>query len=90
VVQYKIEINGRVQGVGFRYFVQKRAEELNIKGWVKNTPRGSVEVMAQGDKTDVDTFTDYLRMGPSMARVKNLSKTQMPELENFTSFEVRF
>ncbi|SHI51130.1 acylphosphatase [Tangfeifania diversioriginum] len=90
MVQYKIEINGRVQGVGFRYFVQKKADELNIKGWVKNTPRGSVEVMAQGDETDVDTFTDYLRMGPSMARVKNLSKTQMPDLENFSRFEVKY
>jgi acylphosphatase len=90
VVQYKIEISGRVQGVGFRYFVHKKAEALNIKGWVKNTPRGSVEVMAQGDETDVETFIDYLRTGPSMARVTNLSKNQMPELENFNRFEVRY
>jgi len=90
VVQYQIEISGRVQGVGFRYFVQKKADELNIKGWVKNTPQGSVVAMAQGDETDVETFIDYLRIGPTMARVKNLSKTQMPELENFSNFEVRY
>ncbi|MGM0620324.1 MAG: acylphosphatase [Bacteroidota bacterium] len=90
MVQYKIEISGRVQGVGFRYFVQKKADELNIKGWVKNTPQGSVVAMAQGDETDVETFIDYLRMGPSMARVTNLSKNQMPKLENFSRFEVRY
>ena len=90
MVQYEIKITGRVQGVGFRYFVQKRANEFDIKGWVKNTRDGSVLVMAQGDFKDMETFMDHLRIGPSMARVLKVEKNQMPEMEGFTDFRVRY
>ncbi len=90
MVQYEIKITGRVQGVGFRYFVQKRANEFNIKGWVKNMPGGSVVVMAQGDFNDMETFMDHLRIGPSLARVLKVEKNQMPELEDFSDFRIRY
>jgi acylphosphatase len=90
MVQYEIKISGRVQGVGFRYFVQKRANEFDIKGWVKNMPDGSVVVMAKGDFKDMETFVDHLRIGPSMARVLKVEKSQMPELEDFSDFRVRY
>ncbi|WP_372947967.1 acylphosphatase [Mariniphaga sp.] len=90
MVQYEIKITGRVQGVGFRYFVQKRANDFNIKGWVKNTRDGSVVVMAQGDFNDMETFMDHLRLGPSMARVLKVEKSQMPELEDFSDFSIRY
>ncbi|HKI88828.1 MAG TPA: acylphosphatase, partial [Draconibacterium sp.] len=64
MIQYEINIKGRVQGVGFRYFTQKKANEFHIKGWVKNSPDGRVEIVAQGDETDVNTFIDHLKMGP--------------------------
>ncbi len=89
-VQFEITIKGRVQGVGFRYFVEKRASELNITGWVKNMPGGSVVVMAQGDEKDMNTFIDYLRIGPTMAKVADVSKNRMPELEKFSSFQVKY
>ncbi len=89
-VQFEIKVTGRVQGVGYRYFVQKKAAGLNIRGWVKNMSDGSVMVMAQGDETDVDTFIDYLRTGPSMARVERITKNRMPELERFDSFRVKY
>ncbi len=89
-VQFEIKITGRVQGVGFRYFVQKKAEESNINGWVKNMPDGSVVVMAQGDETDMNAFIDYLRIGPTMAKVHHVSKNKMPELEQFSSFQVKY
>jgi acylphosphatase len=90
MVQFEIKITGRVQGVGFRYFVQKRASEFNIKGWVKNTRDGGVLVMAQGYEKDVETFLEHLRIGPSMARVRKLEKSQMPDLEDFTDFRIRY
>jgi acylphosphatase len=90
MVQYEIKVTGRVQGVGFRYFVQKRASETGIKGWVKNTSDGGVLVMAQGEEKDVETFIDYLRTGPSLARVIQLVKNRMPDLEHFTDFKIRF
>ena len=89
-VQYEIVITGRVQGVGFRYFVEKRASELNITGWVKNKSDGSVMVMAQGDEQDIDTFFDYLRIGPALARVSGISKNRMPVLEKFSNFRVKY
>lgn len=89
-VQYEIKITGRVQGVGFRYFVQKRADESNITGWVKNMPDGSVFVMAQGEETDIDTFTDHLKIGPAMSRVIHVYKNKVPCDEKFNSFQVKY
>ncbi len=90
MAQYEIKITGRVQGVGFRYFVQKRANELGVKGWVKNTRDGGVQVMAQGNLKDMETFLDYLRMGPQLARVIQFVKNEMPELEDFSDFCVKY
>jgi len=90
MIQYEINITGRVQGVGFRYFTQKKANEFHIKGWVKNTRDGSVEVVAQGDETDVNTFIDYLKIGPPMARVDNLSKYKTADLSDFNNFSVKY
>lgn len=90
MVQFEIKITGRVQGVGFRYFVQKRANEFDIKGWVKNMPDSGVLVMAQGDFNDMETFMDHLRIGPSMARVLKVEKNEMPELEDFSDFRVSY
>lgn len=90
MVQFEIKITGRVQGVGFRYFVQKRANEFNITGWVKNTRDGGVLVMARGEEKDMETFTDHLQIGPPLARVQHLVKTRMPEVENFADFRISF
>lgn len=90
MVQYEIKITGRVQGVGFRYFVQKRAREFDIVGWVKNTPDGCVMVMAQGDEKDMETFLEHLNIGPSMARVVKLEKSKLPGLEDFADFSIRY
>jgi len=90
MVQYEIRIQGRVQGVGFRYFVQRRAAEFDISGWVMNQSDGSVLVMAQGTPKDMEPFIDHLRSGPSAARVTQFIKTEMPSLENFTGFQIRY
>lgn len=90
MVQYEIKITGRVQGVWFRYFVQKKASELEIRGWVKNTPDGAVLVMAQGEPENMERFLTHLHEGPPMARVIQVEKHQMPELENFTDFRIRY
>lgn len=90
MVQYEIKISGRVQGVGFRYFTHKKANEFGLSGWVKNTYDGGVQVMVRGDETDVETFIDHLRTGPPLSRVINLTKVKMPLAEEFTGFEVRY
>jgi len=63
-------VRGRVQGVGFRDFVYTRARILGLTGYVRNLPDGrSVEVMAEGPRSDLEQLLEYLRDGPRMARV---------------------
>jgi acylphosphatase len=65
-------IRGRVQAVGFRVFVRDAAERLNIGGYVRNEPDGSVYVEAHGGRADLEALLSYLRRGPSMARVERV------------------
>lgn len=90
MVQYEVKITGRVQGVCFRDFVQKRAREHEISGWVRNEPDGSVRVRAEGDEAAMNTFMDYLKRGPSRARVENLSKNRLDFLSGFSGFQIKY
>lgn len=62
-------VSGRVQGVGFRYAAQSRAEELNLFGWVRNLPDGTVEAVARGEAGNLAAFEKWLWIGPKSARV---------------------
>ena len=89
VKNFHATISGRVQGVGFRYFVQGEANVLAIKGWVRNRWDGTVEVMAQGEKKNLESFLNQLKKGPSGARVVNLEVEWPEEGGVFTDFRVR-
>jgi acylphosphatase len=65
-------ISGRVQGVGFRYFVQETASREGLHGWVRNRPDGRVEAAAEGEAESVERFEAALRHGPPGARVEQL------------------
>ena len=65
----RAEVRGRVQGVGFRWFAVRRAEEHAVRGHVRNLADGSVEVVAEGDRAALEAFLDDLRAGPRGARV---------------------
>lgn len=62
-------VSGRVQGVGFRYWTTTRAKALNLVGWVRNRRDGRVEVLAYGDKSDLDSLERDLHQGPEAAEV---------------------
>jgi len=64
-----VVVSGRVQGVGFRWFVRETAIELGLAGWVRNRPDGNVEVAADGDDERVSRFRERLREGPPHAMV---------------------
>ena len=83
-------IQGRVQGVGFRWFVQREAAELDLRGWVRNTEDGDVEVMAAGKPEDLDELRASLRKGPRGARVDRLVEHSLAEkeAEGLTSFQI--
>ncbi len=67
-------IQGRVQGVGFRYFVLRRAEALGLTGWVANLSNGDVEVEAEGEEHSLRQLVQRCREGPSAARVDRVSE----------------
>jgi len=67
-----VAVRGRVQGVGFRWFVRERARSLGLRGWVRNRQDGSVEVLALGDDLALDKLREYLRSGPDGARVSDV------------------
>ena len=80
-------ISGKVQGVGYRYFVKEKAESLNIKGHVKNKKDGSVYVAAQGESGDLENLLKFCYHGPPLAIVRNIEKSQKP-LANFAGFSI--
>jgi acylphosphatase len=82
-------IQGRVQGVGFRWFVQREASELELRGWVRNTEDGDVEVVASGANDDLSELRVSLRRGPRGSRVDrviehHLDEKEAERLESFT------
>ncbi len=83
-------IQGRVQGVGFRWFVQREASELNLRGWVRNTEDGDVEVVAAGEAGDLDELRSSLRKGPRGSRVDRIVEHPLAdsEAEGLTSFKI--
>ena len=79
-------VRGRVQGVGFRWFVEREAHMLGVAGWVRNNADGSVEVMAQGSREQLSSLRNKLRQGPRAARVDNveeLAATPKPDTSTF-------
>lgn len=85
----RYRVRGRVQGVGFRFFVERVAGDLRLRGWVRNCADGSVEVLAEGELEVLDRFEEALRRGPRMARVDQVISEPAP-VENLTSFDLRF
>lgn len=88
-VQKHIFISGRVQGVGFRAFIRKKAADLQLKGWAKNLADGRVEIVIQGDKNQIEKIMTKLKNGPSFARVDDL-EVEKEKVKNFNDFEIRF
>ena len=81
-IKKHIIIKGKVQGVGYRYWLYKTAMQRNIDGWVKNKISGEVEALLVGNKSDVNKLIKLCEKGPAMAEVTSVS-TQTYEKEYF-------
>ncbi len=88
MLHYDIEVTGRVQGVFYRHLAKKKAEELDIKGFVRNEKGGSVFIEAEGKNENLEKFTDWCRKGPDLANVENI-KINQRELKKYKSFEIK-
>jgi acylphosphatase len=82
-------VDGRVQGVGFRWFVREEATRLGLAGWVRNLPDGSVEVCAAGDVASLDAFRTALARGPAGARVAAVTDVPTGAPSPTGAFEIR-
>jgi len=84
----EVWVSGRVQGVGFRAFVESAAAELGVNGWVRNLPDGRVQAKFEGVEHAVDRAVDACRRGPSAARVDSV-ESRDTELAGLSGFTVR-
>ena len=83
-----IRVYGRVQGVFYRVWAQRQADELGVTGWVRNCPDGRVEGHVEGNAEAVAEMIERLRQGPPDARVEDLRTWDVEPCE-FDAFEVR-
>lgn len=82
-------VRGRVQGVGFRWFVEREAHILLLAGWVRNNPDGSVEVLAQGTREQLAGLHSRLREGPRAARVDHVDVSEADTVSGLSSFQIQ-
>ncbi len=85
-----IVVRGRVQGVGFRYYVQTKAIEIGVTGWVKNLYDGSVATIAEGKEEDLEQFLEKVKKGPSFSIVRDMDIKWGEFSGDFPSFEITF
>jgi acylphosphatase len=85
----RLLIHGRVQGVWFRESMRAEALRLNVAGWVRNTPDGTVEAVVQGDEAAVDALIEWAHSGPPQARVERVEVEPGESLGPFSGFDKR-
>ena len=83
-------VSGMVQGVNFRYYTARQAESLGVTGWVANQWDGTVEVVAEGTRADLQSLLDWLKHGPPSARVDSVEPAWEEPTGEFKSFRVRY
>ena len=81
-------VRGRVQGVGFRWFVEREARMLGVAGWVRNNSDGAVEVFAQGTRDQLSGLRERLRAGPRAARVDQVEESEANPTKDLTTFRI--
>jgi acylphosphatase len=89
-VAVQILVKGMVQGVGFRYFAMRQANQLGVTGYVKNLVSGDVEIVVEGEREIVDHFKRILKEGPSYGIVEDLVVKELPYENKYSRFSVEF
>ncbi len=84
----EVHVSGRVQGVCFRHYTQKTAQQHGVSGWCRNRPDGSVEAVFEGEESAVRAVVDWCRQGPDLARVDALQVEWTTASDEFIGFNV--
>jgi len=90
IIEARVIVSGRVQGVWFRGFTQRVAEDAGVRGWVRNLPGRRVEALLQGERAAVEKVVGFLREGPPGASVADIEVSWGPPSEVFRGFDIRY
>lgn len=85
-----IVVKGYVQGVGFRFYTIRYADKLNINGTVRNRYDGSVEIYAEGDERDINSFIEVIKRGPGSAIIREVKIEEYKKSKGFYTFDITF
>lgn len=86
----RVSVTGRVQGVFFRAYTQRKANELGLTGWVRNTSDGRVEALFQGDKRAVESAVRWCKQGSPQARVERIDVSYETPTREYRGFNIRY
>lgn len=90
MIRYYIIVDGRVQGVGFRFFCTMNARTLDLTGWVRNMDNGMVEMEVQGEESSIEKFIRNIKKGNKFIRVDELSQKKIKLLSEDRTFTERY
>ena len=90
MTRFSIIVNGRVQGVGFRFFTQLTASNLKLTGWCKNLHDGRVQIEAQGSEETLNQFIISLKKGNNFSRIDEMVINEIPIIENEKKYSIKY
>ena len=90
MTRIKITVYGRVQGVGFRYHTRKKAQELNLTGYVTNKPDHTVEIVADGTDEQLKALIEWTKIGPERASVRKIDVEDCLPINRFDEFVIEY
>ncbi|WP_141671416.1 acylphosphatase [Gilliamella sp. Gris1-4] len=91
IKKVKINVSGRVQGVGFRFFTYQQAQKLGLVGYVQNLDNGDVEIIAQGDSLQISKLIKWIENGgPASSCISHVNIFELLPQNDLTSFNVRY
>ena len=85
-----VSVFGQVQGIGYRNGAARKANQLNLTGWVQNEPDGSVKILAEGEKEILEKLIDWAKQGPFLAQVNKIEVKWDKDTGEFKDFEIRY
>ncbi|WP_160692388.1 acylphosphatase [Clostridium sp. C2-6-12] len=90
MVRYSILVDGRVQGVGFRYFTQVTASTLNLTGYCENLIDGKVQIEVQGLEENINLFISKIKQGNNFCRISNVKVVNIPVINNEKKYSIKY